>query len=164
MLLPAMTNGTPRDPPLPYVGWSREARLIGLSDAELMFWSNVWIQAINGFFVPQPHRAAVAPLHLPPPLLNCSSALGCDFYGRPTSVWFHIPERSRKLIATNLLLSCASLRHPGDAVRLPDYNSLPPILPVNVTFVLDRRHRRGDRVRPKRLQKPRPLPPGSPTR
>ena len=143
MLLPAMTGaGTPREPPLAYAGWSREARLIGLSDADLMFWSNFWIQVINAFFsylnlIVLPWRLSIAMHHCS----RRSSAPGCDFYGRPTeAIWFHIPERSRKLIALNLLLSCA-FHFATQATRFvyPDYvssNSLPGVVPVNVTFVL----------------------------
>jgi len=125
-----------------YAPWSREARFIGLSDSELMYWCNVCFQLLTALFsylngIATPWRVSILMHHLS----RRSSAPGFDFYGRPTeAIWFHIPERPRAVIATCL---CGSVffHFATQATRLiwTDYissNLMPGLVPVNVTFVL----------------------------
>ena len=120
--------------------WARDARLIGLSDIELMQWANCCIQILTGLFsylngIAIPWRVSILCHHL---LSKRSSAPGHDFYGRPTeAIWFHIPQSSRIWIAAFLNLS-VFFHFATQATRFvwTDYvtsNILPGIIPINVS-------------------------------
>ena len=120
--------------------WARDARLIGLSDIELMHWANCCIQILTGLFsylngIAIPWRVSILCHHL---LSKRSSAPGHDFYGRPTeAIWFHIPQSSRIWIAAFLNLS-VFFHFATQATRFvwTDYvtsNILPGIIPINVS-------------------------------
>jgi len=122
--------------------WSREARFVGLSDDELMYWSNVCFQVCTALFsylngIAIPWRVSILCHHLS----SRSSAPGCDFYGRPTeAIWFHIPQRPRAMIASFLCLS-VFFHFATQATRLvwTSYeasNTMPGTAPVNITFGL----------------------------
>jgi hypothetical protein len=139
-----MDAGTPLPPneTLSYAGWSREARFIGLSDDELMFWCNVCFQVCTGLFsylngISIPWRSSILIHHIS----GRDSSPGRDFYGRPTeAIWFHIPERPRSWIAIFLCLS-VFFHFATQVTRIvwSDYitsNDMPGIIPVNATFLL----------------------------
>jgi len=140
-LIPDWTGkGTPVDPPREEAGWSREARLVGLSDDHLMHWSNVCFQVATGLFsylngIATPWRVSVLVHHFS----SRSSAPTKDFYGRTTeAIWFHIPERPRLFIASCLCLS-VFFHFASQATRLTwttyhSSNTMPGVVPVNVTF------------------------------
>jgi hypothetical protein len=144
ILLPVMMNtGTPKVPELSYAPWSREANLIGMSDAQLMHWANLSFQVCTALFsylngIAIPWRLSILLHHLS----RRSSKPGFDFYGRETeAIWFHIPEGKRLKIAIFLNLS-VFFHFATQATRFvwTDYiGSNDPaagMIPVNVTFVL----------------------------
>ena len=114
---------------------------LGMSTAQLQFWANVSMQVITALLtylngISTPWRLSILIHHLS----TRDSSPGHDFYGRPTeAIWFHLPSRSRLIVA--ICLCCSVVSHfATQATRFvwSDFeasNEMPGLVPINVTAV-----------------------------